>query len=53
MICLNCQREISDYSSYCNFCGTRQQTLTGSKRLMRSAVNVKIAVPAQVASPST
>jgi phage shock protein C len=43
MICLNCQREISDYSSYCNFCGTRQQTLTGSKRLMRSAVNVKIA----------
>jgi len=45
MICLNCQREISDYSNYCNFCGSKQQTPTSSasRRLMRSSTNSKIA----------
>src|SRR5579862_7021166 len=43
MICLNCQREISDYSNYCNFCGAKQQAVTGGKRLMRSSTNVKLA----------
>jgi phage shock protein PspC (stress-responsive transcriptional regulator) len=43
MICLNCQREISDYSNYCNFCGVRQQSITGGRRLMRSTTNVKLA----------
>jgi phage shock protein C len=43
MICLNCQREISDYSNYCNICGARQQTVTSGKRLMRSSTNVKLA----------
>jgi len=44
MICLNCQREISDYSNYCNSCGTKQQqSLTGGKRLMRSSTDVKLA----------
>lgn len=43
MICLNCQREISDYSNYCNFCGAQQQTRSGGRRLMRSSTNVKLA----------
>jgi phage shock protein C len=44
MICLNCQREVSDYSNYCNFCGAKQQQgVTGGKRLMRSSTNVKLA----------
>jgi phage shock protein C len=43
MICLSCQREISDYSNYCNFCGAKQQAVTGGKRLMRSSTNVKLA----------
>jgi len=43
MICLTCQKEISDYSNYCNFCGAKQQTPTGGKRLMRSSTNVKLA----------
>ena len=43
MICLNCQREIPDYSNYCSTCGSRQQGATGSKRLMRSSSNSKIA----------
>jgi phage shock protein C len=44
MICLTCQREIPDYSSYCNVCGARQQQIAaGGKRLMRSSTNVKLA----------
>jgi phage shock protein C len=44
MICLNCQREIPDYSNYCNSCGAKQQqAVTGGKRLMRSSTNVKLA----------
>jgi phage shock protein C len=44
MICLNCQREITDYSNYCNICGARQQqTVAGGKRLMRSSTNYKLA----------
>jgi phage shock protein C len=44
MICLNCQREISDYSNYCNSCGARQQqSATSGKRLMRSSTDIKLA----------
>ena len=44
MICLNCQREISDYSNYCNSCGAKQQqSATGGKRLMRSSTDIKLA----------
>jgi phage shock protein C len=44
MICLNCQREISDYSNYCSFCGAKQQqAAAGGKRLMRSSTDFKLA----------
>ena len=45
MICLNCQREISDYSNYCNFCGSMQKTPDNNagRRLLRSSTNSKIA----------
>ena len=44
MICLTCQKEIADYSNYCNMCGAKQQQIaTGGKRLMRSSTNVKLA----------
>jgi phage shock protein C len=43
MICLNCQREIPDFSNYCSTCGARQQGVTGGKRLMRTSANAKIA----------
>ena len=42
MICLNCQREISDQSNYCSTCGARQHAATGGRRLMRSSTNHKI-----------
>jgi phage shock protein C len=48
MNCPNCHRDISDYSNFCYFCGTRQNVApagcaTYQKRLMRSAVDSKIA----------
>ena len=44
MICLTCQREIADYSNYCNMCGAKQQPIvTGGKRLTRSSTNHKLA----------
>lgn len=45
MICANCRREITDYSNYCYFCGTRQAAAPSpvQKRLMRSATDSKIA----------
>ena len=48
MICLNCQREIAEYSNFCYFCGARQQAAppkpsVAGKRLMRSATDCKIA----------
>jgi phage shock protein PspC (stress-responsive transcriptional regulator) len=48
MICPNCRRDITEYSNFCYFCGTRQHVAaTGpapaQKRLMRSAVDSKIA----------
>jgi phage shock protein C len=43
MICLNCQREIPDFSNYCSVCGARQHAVTGGKRLMRSSTNYKLA----------
>lgn len=45
MICLHCQKEIADYSNYCNFCGSKQKTPTsqGGRRLMRSSTNYKLA----------
>lgn len=48
MVCPNCRRDITDYSNFCYFCGTRQHvTPPGAapvqKRLMRSAVDSKIA----------
>ena len=49
MNCPNCKRDITDYSNFCYYCGTRQRvpTATGcapvQKRLMRSVVDRKIA----------
>ena len=48
MTCGNCQRDIADYSNFCYYCGARQHTSSAgtpqaSKRLMRSAVDCKIA----------
>jgi len=48
MNCPNCHRDITDYSNFCYFCGTRQNVTpagcaTYQKRLLRSAVDSKIA----------
>jgi phage shock protein PspC (stress-responsive transcriptional regulator) len=48
MVCPNCRRDITEYSNFCYFCGTRQHVATAGpapaqKRLMRSAVDSKIA----------
>jgi phage shock protein C len=48
MICQTCQREIAEYSNFCYYCGSRQSAAPrpspiSSKRLMRSATDVKIA----------
>jgi phage shock protein C len=48
MMCSICQREITEYSNYCYFCGARQSVraaarLQSERRLMRSATNVKVA----------
>jgi phage shock protein C len=48
MNCPKCQRDITEYSNYCYYCGARQQTpQTGApivqKRLMRSVTDTKIA----------
>lgn len=49
MRCTHCQREIAEYSNFCYFCGKRQGAAAAtaqpgaSKRLMRSATDVKIA----------
>jgi phage shock protein PspC (stress-responsive transcriptional regulator) len=45
MTCKHCQREVPDYSNFCNFCGGMQQTASsrGHKRLMRSSTDRKLA----------
>jgi phage shock protein C len=48
MTCSKCQRDITEYSNYCYYCGTRQQTPQPGapivqKRLMRSVTDTKIA----------
>jgi phage shock protein C len=43
MICTHCQREIQDQSNFCAFCGSRQTSIGGHKRLLRSATDSKIA----------
>ncbi len=43
MICSRCDREISDASSFCNFCGSRQRSSSVRKRLSRSTRDSKIA----------
>ena len=46
MICPNCQREITDYSRYCYFCGRAQAaSVAGSptQRLHRSTLDCKLA----------
>ena len=44
MICTSCQREVADYSNFCNFCGARQHNPSRSyKRHLRSSVDRKIA----------
>jgi len=48
MMCPNCRRDITDFSNFCYYCGTRQHTATPGvaapqKRLMRSSVDCKIA----------
>jgi phage shock protein C len=44
MTCTNCQKEIPDYSNFCNCCGSRQQVAGRAyKRLLRSSVDRKIA----------
>ena len=49
MVCHSCNREIADYSNFCYFCGTKQQTVAASspyatqrKLLMRSATNSRL-----------
>jgi len=48
MICPNCQREITEHSNFCYYCGARQVVTpagahTAHKRLMRSVKDSKIA----------
>jgi phage shock protein C len=48
MNCAKCQRDITEYSNYCYYCGARQQAPQAGaplvqKRLMRSATDTKIA----------
>ena len=47
MNCPNCQRDITNYSNYCYFCGARQAHATASelppRHLRRSPVDSKIA----------
>lgn len=49
MNCAKCQRDITEYSNYCYYCGARQQAAPQiaapfvQKRLMRSAEDTKIA----------
>lgn len=48
MTCNKCQRDITEYSNFCYYCGARQQTPPAAapfvqKRLMRSATDNKIA----------
>jgi phage shock protein C len=48
MNCAKCQRDITEYSNYCYYCGARQATPpsgapAAQKRLMRSATDTKIA----------
>jgi phage shock protein C len=48
MNCQNCKRDITDYSNFCYYCGTRQRVPSVGapvvqKRLMRSVVDRKIA----------
>ncbi|MHB8525193.1 MAG: PspC domain-containing protein [Candidatus Acidiferrales bacterium] len=46
MNCPNCQRDITNYSNFCYFCGARQGNAAGSpappRRLHRSAIDSKI-----------
>jgi phage shock protein C len=48
MDCPNCKRDITEYSNFCYYCGTRQRVPTAGaplvqKRLMRSVADRKIA----------
>jgi hypothetical protein len=48
MNCPNCKRDITEYSNFCYYCGTRQRVPNPGaplvqKRLMRSVVDRKIA----------
>jgi phage shock protein C len=46
MNCPNCQRDITNYSNFCYFCGARQTQASGvipPRRLQRSAVDCKLA----------
>ena len=43
MNCVGCHREIADFSTFCYFCGMRQTPRVVGKRLMRSALDKKIA----------
>ncbi len=48
MLCVNCQREIAEYSNFCYYCGARQcaapppRPPAVSKKLMRSVTDKKI-----------
>jgi phage shock protein C len=41
-MCSYCQRDISESSNFCSFCGARQRPTAFSRRLMRSAVDSKL-----------
>lgn len=48
MICTTCQSNIADYSTFCSFCGARQNAAPvnpspAPKRLMRSVTDRKVA----------
>src|SRR5271170_2735479 len=43
MMCSHCQRDISESSNFCSYCGARLRATAFSRCLMRSAVDSKIA----------
>ena len=43
MICTHCGKQIVEESSYCSFCGSRQDASFRAKLLTRSSINRKIA----------
>lgn len=43
MICAECHREIDEHGNFCSYCGSRVRPVFSRRRLMRSAMDAKIA----------